>query len=136
MIKTTPVQGDPIAYADRQLGPDGPGWVAVHSRVLEALILFVRDDAAVIPHEVERLPRYYLHELRVLAKDPPDAEGLKMIHAAREVFNGRIVDPEKTGGPRPEPRPSSRPAPPPPPKAPEITPKEPEEPDRSQLELI
>jgi hypothetical protein len=126
MIKTTPIKGDPITYAEDQLGPDGPGWVAIQSEVLGSLILFVRDDAAVIPHEVDRLPRYYLHELRALAKDPPGPKELRTVHEVRSFFNGRIVDPSKAEGPRPEKRPSEQRAAEPPPKEPEITPEEPE----------
>jgi hypothetical protein len=136
MIKTAPVKGDPLRFASQQLGPYGPGFVAVHSAVLECLVLFVRDDAAVIPRDLRRVPRYYLHELKILGQDPPDPDHLRRVHEVRQAFEGRIVDPDKPN--RPPPRHLQATAAPDPAR-PEITPEagdHPEEPDRSQLSLI
>ena len=67
------------------------GWVAVYSKVLGELVLWLEHENVVIPSRWSRVVRYTLAEVRLLTKNPAlDADGLRRLHMAKKMFQGKV----------------------------------------------
>jgi hypothetical protein len=83
---------DPAAALAAALAPDGPGWVRLWSRVLDAEVLLVRAPDVAVPVDLVDLPRFDRAEVAVLAGERPDADMLRgIVEAKRAIPGARVV---------------------------------------------
>ena len=72
-----------------RLSPRGQGWASVRSGLLGETIVFVRDEAVVLPPAAARLVTYTRAELEILST--ATREVLLQMHAAKKALGARVV---------------------------------------------
>lgn len=88
--------GRPAPASDRPAGLEGAradierrGWAVVHSETLGERVLWLRDERVVPPEPWRQHVGYTLAELEALRGATKD--DLRLLHAAKRVFGGRIL---------------------------------------------
>ena len=70
---------------------ENPGWLILHSSVLDEDVLWVRDADVDVPLRHSVHIRYTHDELRLLVEQKPDADALRMIHKVKTTFEGTVI---------------------------------------------
>ena len=69
-----------------------PGWLLLHSDVLNTDVVWVRDLEVKVPLRYTAYVRYSYSELLLLVEQRPPPDALRVIHAAKETFDGTVVE--------------------------------------------
>lgn len=80
---------DPVARIRQALGPEGRGWVAIRSRVLDETVLWTRDAETEVPAEVAGLVRFTWTELDLMADG--NREALLEAFRAKRALDGTVT---------------------------------------------
>ncbi len=82
-----PGQSDQAARLQHLL--DTQGYAGIRSSIVEDVVVFVRDDSAVVPPKWTAKVRFTLEELRLMVGSTPEA--VKQTCEVKRVFGGKVV---------------------------------------------